>query len=510
MRISGAILRVLLWSSLLAVPALGLAPRQAPPAAASLPLAYLTVTLDKPGRPIPSDFTGLSMEYPAVGAYLGVTPKFPNMVFQRLLTNLGPGSLRIGGDSQDTACWRPSGRSSRSGCAFTISPALPRVVFATMAAAGWRALLGLNLALNDPVAARTYVLEGLLAAARPYPHTLLGLEIGNEPDVYSQHGLRPPSYSLARYLFEATHYVNVLKGDPRTATLPLAGPSFVRQDWDRNLHPFIARVGARTLAFLTLHYYPLSACSIPSRARATAAALLSAAGRAALASRIAGDMAVARAAGLPLRLDETNSVSCHGKVGLSDSFAAALWGLDLLFTLAQAGVRGVNMHIYDLDRSPGRYNPIVSTATRTAKGTWVYATTVRPLYYALALFRQAEGGRILPVTLRHARAAITAYAVGTGRMVKVFVLNKDPHAGGAVTIAPLRGAGTATVTYLRAPTLASTRGTTLGGQVVERGTGTLLPPRSLTLRPDSVSGAYRVPLPVASVATVTLNLHPVR
>ncbi len=222
--------------------------------------------------------------------------------------------------------------------------------------------------------------------------------------------------------------------------------------------------------------------------------------------RFSRDVAVARSYGLPLRVGETNSVSYHGKAGVSDSFASALWGLDVLFTLAKLGLQGVNFHIYDLDRSPGRYNPIVSMATETAQGTWAYSTDVRPLYYAMLLFSHAVGHYFLPVTLSGAAANLKVYAVRNGTSLRVFVLNKDSTAAGSVVIAPSRALGTATITYLRAPTLSSTTGTTLGGQVVDRRTGSLPRPSTTTITPDPDDHAYRVPVPVASVVMVTLRL----
>ncbi len=508
MRIDRYCRRVVLCGGLLGVQGVGVAYDHAAVGVVKAPLARIVVTLDKPGALIPSDFMGLSIEYPAVGAYLGVTPLARNTVFQRLLTNLGSGSLRIGGDSQDTSCWNPTGGSSRTRCAFTINASLPRVVFSTAAATGWRALLGINLALNDPSAARAYVTDAILPASLSNINTLLGLEIGNEPDIYTQHRLRPSSYSIARYLHDVTSYIKILKGGRRTAALPLVGPTFVRQDWDRYVGRFVAAVGRRNLAFLTLHYYPFSACSISSAAKATSDALLSEGVMSSLAQRVSRDNAVARSYGLPLHLDETNSVSCHGKAGVSDSFASALWGLDVLFTLAHTGLRGVNFHIYDLNRSPGHYNPIVSTVTQTAPRTWAYTTTVRPLYYAMLLFRNAAGYRFLPVTLSNAQANIKVYAVGGRTTAQVFVLNKDSHAAGSVTIALSGAQGTATITYLRAPTLSSTTDTTLGGQGIDRRTGTIPRPHSLTIRPDPLTGAYRVSVPVASVAMVTLHLKP--
>jgi hypothetical protein len=210
-------------------------------------------------------------------------------------------------------------------------------------------------------------------------------------------------------------------------------------------------------------------------------------------------------------MDEINSVACHGKAGVSDSFAAALWGLDALFTLAYAGLIGVNVHIYDLWRSPGYYNPIVSTATRSSTGVWTYTTRVRPLYYAMLLFRNAVGRRFLPATISGTRANVKAYAVGNGATVRVFVLNKDLRAGGPVLIAPSRALGVATVTVLRAPTLSATTGTTMGGQAINPLTGLLPRLHTRTLVPDSRAGTYSVALPSASAVMVTMqstNLRP--
>jgi hypothetical protein len=443
------------------------------------------------------------MEYAAVGAYLGATPAYPNTVFRRLLSNLGRGSLRIGGDSQDTSCWNPTGRRSRRRCLFNVGPRLPRVIFSTVAATRWRALVGLNLALNNPSDALTYVKDGILPVAAP--SSLLGLEIGNEPDLYGHHGLRPSSYSFAQYVREFRGYVNALKGDARTAALPLVGPAFITREWERLLGSFITGIGASRLGFTTLHYYPFDRCSATGAAQATIATLLAESTMATMARQFAGYAAIARSHHQTLHMDEINSVACHGKAGISDSFAAALWGLDALFTLAHAGLVRVNVHIYDLGRSPGYYNPIVSTATRSSTGVWTYTTRVRPLYYAMLLFHNALGRRFLPATISGTQANVKAYAVGDGATVRVFVLNKDLRAGGPVLIAPSRALGVATVTVLRAPALSATTGTTFGGQAIHPLTGLLPRLHTRTLVPDSTTGAYTVTLPSASAVMVTMQ-----
>lgn len=51
------------------------------------------------------------------------------------------------------------------------------------------------------------------------------------------------------------------------------------------------------------------------------------------------------ATGPPLVLGETNSLYNEGKPGLSNSFGAALWGVDFNLYSASAGIKRVHMHM---------------------------------------------------------------------------------------------------------------------------------------------------------------------
>lgn len=468
------------------------------------PLARVIVA-DQLGARVPLDFDGISIEYPAVPAYLGETPGRPNAVFRRLIENLGRGSLRVGGDSQDTSCWSAASGIQRPGCAFTITPTLLRLLFSTAAVTHWRAIVGLNLAADDPTAARRYVVDGILPAARR--GTLLGLELGNEPDEYANHDLRPAGYTLQRYVPQLDRYIDVFTHGRRLRALPLVGPAFVTAAWDAQLARFLAAPGAGRLNVITLHQYPFSACTAHSAARASLGALLSESTMAHMAHQFAPLVAVARSHGRPAQMDEMNSVSCHGKAGVSDTFASALWGLDTLFTLARLGFARANFHIYDVRGSPGYYNPVVATAGRTRGGTWTYAVQVRPLYYAMLLFAQAAGHRFMPTTIARARANIKAYAVGDTGVARVFLLNKDLRAGDDVALVCPGARGPAVVTMLRASSPAATGGTRLGGQAISMRTGILPMPATMTVRPDHGDGVYRIPLPVASAAMVSFRLR---
>jgi hypothetical protein len=110
----------------------------------------------------------------------------------------------------------------------------------------------------------------------------------------------------------------------------LAGRSTGSPTWMKQLRPFVA--AERRLRLVTVHRYPLKRCS--SSDHVTAGELLARSSTQGLANSVVQDVAIARAHGLSVRIDEMNSLSCGGQPGVSDSFASALWSLDALFQMA--------------------------------------------------------------------------------------------------------------------------------------------------------------------------------
>ena len=124
----------------------------------------------------------------------------------------------------------------------------------------------------------------------------------------------------------------------------MAGPSWATLAWGGGLGTFLA--SEPRLAAVTLHRYPLRACTTdPSQPNFPSIAnLLAARSSQGVAQAIAPSVRVAHRHRAAFRLDELNSASCSGKRGVSDTFAAALWLADTLFALAAVGVDGVNLH----------------------------------------------------------------------------------------------------------------------------------------------------------------------
>jgi len=62
---------------------------------------------------------------------------------------------------------------------------------------------------------------------------LIGMQVGNEPDLYARHGHRPESYSPKDYHTEFGEMVQALKEDQKIQRVNgmLVGPSLASADW---------------------------------------------------------------------------------------------------------------------------------------------------------------------------------------------------------------------------------------------------------------------------------------
>jgi hypothetical protein len=215
-----------------------------------------------------------------------------------------------------------------------------------------------------------------------------------------------------------------------------------------------------------------------------------------LADSFAGDVASAHAHGLPLRVDEINSVSCGADRAVSYTLASSLWALDAMFELARVGVDGVNLHTFH-----GAGYELFKL--RTANGHWVAA--VSPEYYGLLMFAAAAppGARLLRIAGQPGTAAKAWATRADDGTVHVVLINKGTQARAFALRLP--GAPrSATLERLQGAGLASAGGVTLAGQSfgAQTTSGRIggSAQRS-TVKPTV--GRYVVSLPAGSAAMLT-------
>lgn len=423
----------------------------------------VTLTIGKPtGRRIAQDFTGLSYE----SAQLSDPDFFAgdNQQLADLVAGLGQhGVLRIGGNTSEYCFWERDPQAHGASKGVSANPLQdavgpdkgnktpPRRVISKRAIhhlrafldrlPGWSLIYGLNLGLGTAeTAAREAEFVSHIMGVK-----LLAFQMANEPDLFYRNGLRLPSYNAEQFIAEWRRFFEAVR--KRVPNAPFAGPDTAfNNDW---LVPF-AKAFRSDVKFVSSHYYaegPPSdpAMDIPRLLRPDAK----------LEREFAGLQEVTKETGLPFRLAETNSCFGGGKEGVSDTFAAALWGADYMFRIAQAGGTGVNFH----GGGFGWYTPIAGTR---AKGF-----EARPLYYGMRLFREAAGtgGALLEANLSTAPDGLRAYAVqrADGKVALIALNLSLEH---PIELALEHRFAGKPVIRLRAPNAAAKSGETLGDATI--------------------------------------------
>jgi hypothetical protein len=463
------------------------------------------------GRPIAADFIGLSLEYRSVPMFAGSGPQSINPVLVQLIRNLVPGGrpvLRIGGQSTDRTWWPVGGMSRPLGITYNLTPRWMAAARALAQATDARLILGVGLEANrakiDSVEA-DQLLRGL---GRRY---IAAFEIGNEPELYTVvpwyrelHGApiawyshfgapvfaRRPSYDPDTFYGEFSRTLRVL---PR---LPIAGPATGLLPWLDGFRQFLSPPSR--VRIVTWHAYGLNQCvTDPSSPQyPTVSNLLSPLASRGIVSGISPYVALAHKFGDSFRIDEMNSVTCNGRLGVSNTFASALWVMDALFAIAADGVDGVNIHtfpnaangLFDFDHSDGQWQG-----------------TVHPLYYGVMMFAQAAppGSRLLRIRSGNQDEVRAWATLAPDRRIRVLLINDSLTNSARVLVRPPVGAGEASIERLLSPSAYATGAITLGGQTFGTHTDTGLLPAPQTRVVAPRSGVYAVTLPAASAALVT-------
>ena len=348
---------------------------------------------------------------------------------------LGPGQLRLGGNSVDRTPWNPSGPGSTPG--EVAPPDLTRLrAFAD--ATGWQVLYGTPF-VSATTTAET-VADEVATVAQALGPRLDGIELCNEPDLYfgdPAHAAIAGTYPkfLARW--------SAFAGAIHTAAphVALTGPAgCLLQTVDRYAQPF-AEAESGLLQQLTQHYY--RGFGGPQQ---TIDLLLSP--DPLLASTLTRLGEIAEGAALPrgFRIGETNSFASGGQPGVSNTFASALWGANHFLQCTAAGAAGCNFH----NSGTGLGYPAIVQHDGVV-------TEIRPLFAGLLLASQSGPGTHAAVTVPGAAPTLRAHAVSVSdTVVRVVLANHDPEHDLVVDVDLGRSIESATARRLEATGLTAT------------------------------------------------------
>ncbi len=326
-------------------------------------------------------------------------------------------------------------------------------------ATGWRVLLGANLGHFEPARAA----DEARYADEILGKSLLGIEIGNEPNKFSdkQVSLRPKTYGVGEYLREAETYDKVLKA--ATPGVAIFGPATGGTTW-------LTQIGsaARMFTGITLHFYPTITCPSSSRsitARRSVTELLSPEVRKREDEILQTLTLSGSIAGRPTRIGETNSDSCTASTS-TPVFASALWSLDWILRATSAGASGLDFHD-GFHVCAYLESPICAIGSQEAADAG--DVTAQPEYYGLLAARQLEGGRFLPTHLiaRNQLPDLTTWAtVANNGTVRIAIDNFTTTGLAQPVSISIPGYVSTTAETLIAPSTDASRGIILGSAPV--------------------------------------------
>jgi hypothetical protein len=316
---------------------------------------------------------GLSLEYPLMEKALGPGP-CPSPALVATLRELGSPSLRIGGDSQDlagpTAAYR-----------YFIPPSFWTTLGCLARQSGVQVTVGLNFATSPLADELTTIAE----AEQTIPVAQLSFSLGNEPDLYGishifpdEPGVEIPAFRPSPWT--AAQYTSEWQG--RRAMLGqvrIEGPDLAGIGWDTAIGPMLR---SDPPDVFDVHAYPTSACGAPLT---TATRLLTEHASVGLVEKYDWLLNLAHALHRPAIVSESNSASCGGKPGVSNTPVAGVWAARYVVAALLGGFQQVRFH-----SASGSYDPLVFNANGSV--------TLQPLGQALLFLHHwiPLGSRIGP------------------------------------------------------------------------------------------------------------------
>jgi hypothetical protein len=385
----------------------------------------------------------------------------------RLLRRLGPGVLRIGGDTADKAWWTSHSEPTPAWAIVRVTPTDLVLLRSLMAKTGWRAVLAVDFGHLDAARAA----DEARAAAHILGSRLAGIEIGNEPNDYNLGAidLRPGYYTWPEYFSQISSYVQSIRA--AVPSVPLYGPDTSSPVW-------FAYIASQHQPFdvYTEHYYPTSFSSAsgacPATPVPTARDLLAPSIWSAETQLVHELITAADVVGKPAVIDETNSTASCDDAGGPDTspvFASAVWAMDWSLRAASGGIAAIFFHSEFGQCGKFAGTPICAeSGNAEARGD----VSARPEYFGLLAAASLEGGRFIPVTVSSASgtSSVSAYATVTpAGVVKLAIINANFDRCLRVSVAtggPVR----VKVAYLTAPHVLSSDDVSFGALVGRSGT----------------------------------------
>ncbi|KAJ1300657.1 hypothetical protein OPQ81_002305 [Rhizoctonia solani] len=483
--------------------------------------------LSKPHRP---DFIGISIELSISDKLIGTNATWINPIFLNFVQNIrarsGKVPIRLGGNTQDASAVFPplslgnvtirKDRDPNAHLRTTNPPLVSYTEDLLHAMASISNLVQAEWYIGLPFLNTTYIPAVAQAAQDILGSNLVGLQLGNEPDVYPSHQPQFQNLTVQQYLIEFGNRLAMVPGPKDN----IFGPS-VCCSWtpDEVIQAgFLTQFGNNLRSFSVQHYAEngCNSTNPPSTPDPPALfnQLLNHTAATSFAAAYVNASQAVQAAGKEIIMLESNSVSCGGLDGVSDTFGSALFAIDNALQLASIGFSQVFFHS---GGRAARYNAFsVPPSNQTTFQQW----TVGPIFYAMLAVSETIGSSgnaqiaDLNLGVGSANAMYTpGYTiVENGTPVKVALFNyiSDPTGASnynAVVTVPA-GQGQVRVKYLYADSVSWKQNITWAGQTFGQtfytSDGRLQNSLDVVTIPCS-NGSCRIPMRAPSFALVFLS-----
>ncbi|TFK83593.1 glycoside hydrolase family 79 protein [Polyporus arcularius HHB13444] len=445
-------------------------------------------------------FFGFSIEMSVVNQLIGSCPqdlKVPFLNYMSIIAEkAGSVHVRVGGNTQETAFVVPSlddgkiiEKNKEDASNPTSTPILALTPDLLYMLANVSSLVNINWYLgvpfNDTANWRFQIAE---LGEQILGDRLLGFQAANEPDLYGAHGHRPSSYSPFDFFGEYALFTQAWEADTqitRKNTVIAPSTSYAlwspEQVWDTG---FVEAYGPY-LSHLAVEHYPSDNCAVvwpdpnnpPRDPLVMFPQYLTHNAGINFAKPYLNSTRLAQQWDKPFLLFETNSASCGGFPGISDTFTSSLWGIDHALQLAHSNFSGALFHFGGQTVS---YNPFTAVPTNESA---VHGWTTGPLFYSAVfvaeLMGQSNTTQLIDMLPNNANDQTPAYAVfENGKFSKMALLNymTDPsgandytatiYVGGSGWNEPNGAPASVKVKYLRAPSVSEKDNITWAGQTL--------------------------------------------
>ncbi|KAF5353171.1 hypothetical protein D9757_012643 [Collybiopsis confluens] len=440
-------------------------------------------------------FLGFSIEMSVANQILGRNSSFIQVAFLNLMANLarrgGAVYVRVGGNTQDFAVLvdsLPDGKILEKDIEGSSNPTnTPPLKFT-------EDLLVMMRKISDFVNVRWYLgvpfndtnwrLGIIERGEQILGDHLLGVQAANEPDLYAGHLHRNNTYGPNDYLGEMQSLISAIDADSKIQNPNcLIAPNLATGAWTPEMvwDTGFVDILSSSLAYLAVEHYPTDNCfaqfgsGTPRDGQTEFPNYLNHTSGQALVQPYLNSTAYAQSKGKKFLMMETNTASCGGFAGLSDSFGAALWVLDYSMQMAYGNFSGALLHVGGQNVF---YNPF--TPPPTNQSTF-HQWTIGPVYYSTLILAESFGlsnqSQILDLGANSNNIYTPAYAIyENGNPVRVALFNyiTDPSGASDYTVSIAVGGGqTGTangtpgqvkVKYLLAPSVSEKSNITWAGQ----------------------------------------------